>query len=164
MFSFLVGALCFRQKLFAAKAERSILYIVASAVAWLPVTAHIFVRLWPFFVPAGFVVTPLYRLAWWVSFHLSVVVMVYVMAESFRLYVDKTSRTWASLNRNSYGVYIIHVIMIGIFGTVLLNLNLPGVAKYPMLIVSTYLASNLVVSGYRSLIQSIRSGRNQPIS
>jgi surface polysaccharide O-acyltransferase-like enzyme len=85
--------------------------------------------------------------------------MAYLMVESFRRYFDRTGRIWGALNRNSYGVYIIHVIVIGVFGTLLLNLNLPALAKYPLLIVSTYLGSNLVVSLYRSLVQYLRANR-----
>jgi hypothetical protein len=56
------------------------------------------------------------------------------------------------------------VIVIGVLGTLLLNLNLPALVKYPMLIVSSYLVSNLIVSAYRSLIQTVKSSRNRSIS
>jgi len=49
--------------------------------------------------------------------------------------------------------------VIGVFGTMLLNLNLPAVVKYLILIVSTYAGSNLIVSGYRSLTQTLKSNR-----
>ena len=80
--------------------------------------------------------------------------MVYLMVERFWLYLDKTGKVWSELNRNSYGVYIIHVIMIGFFGTLLLNLNLPAVVKYLILIISTYVGSNLLVSEYRAMTQT----------
>jgi len=88
---------------------------------------------------------------------------MYVMIESFRRYLDRTGTLWSELNRNSYGVYIIHVIAIGIFGTLLLNVNMPTVAKYLILIVSTYAGSNLLVSGYRALIQTIKYSRNKSL-
>jgi peptidoglycan/LPS O-acetylase OafA/YrhL len=90
--------------------------------------------------------------------------MQYIMIESFWRYFDKTGRVWRELNRNSYGVYIIHVILIGVFGTLLLNTNLPTLAKYPLLIVSTYVGSNLVVSAYRSLVQSVKPRRKEPVA
>jgi surface polysaccharide O-acyltransferase-like enzyme len=159
--AFLLGALCYRQNVFAEKPRSKTLYTVANSVAWLPVTAHIFARLWPFFYPnpAEFPITPLYRLAWWLSFHLSLVVLMYVMIESFWRYLDKSGKLWSELSRNSYGVYIIHVIVIGIFGTLLLGLSLPAVVKYLLLIVSTYVGSNLLVSGYRALVQELKSNR-----
>jgi surface polysaccharide O-acyltransferase-like enzyme len=84
---------------------------------------------------------------------------MYVMIVSFWLYLDKTGKTWNELSRNSYGVYIIHVIVIGVFGTLLLELNIPAVVKYLTLIVSTYAGSNLIVSGYRSATQALKSNR-----
>ncbi|MGD8404781.1 MAG: acyltransferase [Anaerolineales bacterium] len=159
--AFLLGSLCYQKNVFAEKPKSKTLYTVANSVAWLPVTGHIFARLWPFFYPnpAAFPITPLYRLVWWLTFHLSLLVLMYVMIESFWRYLDTTGRLWSELNRNSYGVYIIHVIVIGIFGTLLLNLNLPAVVKYLTLFISTYVGSNLLVSGYRSLVHALKSSR-----
>jgi len=154
--TFLLGVLCYQQNIFTEKPKSKTLYTIASSVAWIPVTLHIFARLFPIFYSEGFSVTPLYRAIWWFSFDLSLLCLMYIMIESFRQYLDKTGWVWEELNRNSYGVYIIHVIMIGIFGTLLLNLNLPALLKYPILIISTYLASNLVVLGYRSLVQALK--------
>jgi surface polysaccharide O-acyltransferase-like enzyme len=151
---FLFGALCYQRNIFEELPKSKTLYIVANSVAWLPVTGHMFARLWPFFVP-DFSVTPLYRILWFISFHLSSLVMVYVMVESFWRYVNKTGKLWRVLNRNSYGVYIIHVIVIGVFGTLLLNMNLPALVKYLILVASTVVGSNLIVSGYRAAVQSI---------
>ena len=147
---FIAGTVAFRQNLFAKPPKSKGLYLKANAVSWLPVTVHIFVRIWPFMAP-DFSVTPLYRVLWFVSFHLSSLVMVYVMVESFRLYVNKTGKLWNMLNRNSYGVYIIHVSVLGVFGTLLLATGLPAVLKWIILIISTYVGSNLIVSLYQSV-------------
>jgi fucose 4-O-acetylase-like acetyltransferase len=162
--AFLLGSLSFRLNVFEQKPQSKRLYTIVNSIAWIPVTVHIFARLYPIFYPEGFSITPLYRLIWWLSFDLSLLCLLYVMIESFRRYFDKTGRIWSELNRNSYGVYIIHVIVIGVFGTVLLNLDLPALVKYPMLIILTYGASNLVFSVYRALAQSIRSSRRRSIS
>jgi len=154
--TFLLGILCFRQNVFASKPQSKTLYIVVCSIAWIPITVHIFARLFPFFYPEGFSISPLYRLIWWLSFDLSLLCMLYLMVETFWRYVDKTSRIWRELNKNSYGVYIIHVIVIGVFGTILLNLDLPAVVKYILLAVLTYLVSNLLVSLYRKVITEIK--------
>ncbi len=147
--SFLLGALFYKQAVFAEKPKGKRLYNIVNGIAWIPVTAHIFVRLIPFFSAEGFTVTPMYRLMWWVSFDLALLCMMYLMVETFRRYFDKTGKIWSELNRNSYGVYIIHVIMIGIFGTLLMRLGLPVYVKYPALILLTYMGSNLLVSIYK---------------
>jgi len=61
-------------------------------------------------------------------------------------------------------INFIHVIAIGVFATLLLNLNIPAVVKYLILIVSTYVGSNLIVSGCRSMVQTIGSIRSKSIS
>jgi peptidoglycan/LPS O-acetylase OafA/YrhL len=163
--AFLLGALCYRRNVFAEKPKSQTLHIVASSIAWIPITVHIFARLIPFMVPEGYLISPFVdRLIWWLSFHLSLVCLVYLMVESFWRYLDRTGRIWGELNRNSYGVYIIHVIVIGVFGTLLLNLNLPAVVKYLLLIVLTYVGSNLLVSLYRSVRQGLRSNRSRSVS
>jgi len=116
--------------------------------------------IWPFFV-SNFEVTPLYRFLWFTSFHLSSIVMVYVMVESFRFYLNKSGKAWQVLNRNSYGVYIIHVIVIGVFGTLLLGVALPGWAKYLILFILSYAGSNLIVLLYRLVRSSLTSNRAQ---
>ena len=160
---FLVGVLAFRQNIFSELPKKKTMYTIANAVVWLPVTVHIFARIWPFFYPnpAEFEITPLYRLIWWISFHSGAIGMVYLMVESFWRYVSGAGKLWRTLSHNSYGVYIIHVIMIGIFGTLLLNANLPALVKYPLLIISTYVGSNLLVSAYYAVKQSLRQNRNR---
>ena len=160
---FLVGVLAFRQNIFSELPKKKTMYTIANAVVWLPVTVHIFARIWPFFYPnpAEFEITPLYRLIWWISFHSGAIGMVYLMVESFWRYVDRSGKLWGTLSHNSYGVYIIHVIMIGIFGTLFLNANLPALVKYPLLIISTYVGSNLLVSVYYAVKHRVRQNRNR---
>ena len=154
---FLLGALFFRRRVFAEPPRGKRLYNVVNGLAWIPVTAHIFVRLIPFLAPEGFEVTTAYRLIWWLSFDLALACLLYIMIESFRRYLDRTGPLWSELNRNSYGVYVIHVILIGVFGTLLMKLGLPVYLKYPLLIVLTYVGSNVVVSIYRNVKETIRS-------
>jgi fucose 4-O-acetylase-like acetyltransferase len=154
---FLFGALFFRQGLLAGKPEGKRLYNTVNAIAWIPLTAHIFVRLIPFMVPEGFEITPTYRFWWWFSFDLALLAMLYVMVETFRRYFNRTGPLWSELNRNSYGVYIIHVILIGVFGTLLMKLGWPVWVKYPLLIVLTWVGSNVLVSVYRNVFRELKS-------
>jgi hypothetical protein len=149
--AFLLGTHFYRLGVFDTEPTGKRLYNTINGIAWIPVTAHIFVRLIPFFYEGGFTVTPLYRLMWWLSFDLALLCMGYVMVETFRRYLNRSGKTWRWLNQNSYGVYIIHVIMIGVFGTLLMKTGLPVYLKYPLLIILTYLGSNALVSGYKSL-------------
>jgi peptidoglycan/LPS O-acetylase OafA/YrhL len=164
---FLLGALCFRQKVFEEKPQSKTLYTIVSSTVWIPITVHMLSRvIWAISMGSlGGLISPLMdRLIWWLGFDLSVLCMVYLLVQTFWRYLDRPGRIWSELNGNSYGVYIIHVIVIGVFGTLLLNLNLPAWVKYPILVVSTYLVSNLIVSVYRSLVQTMKSSRNKSVS
>ena len=148
---FLTGAYFRQQDVFQKLASRKTWYHIVNATAWIPITVHIIARLVPFIYPEDFAVTPLYLLIWWFSFNLSLLSLMYLMIETFRRYFDKPGKVMNVLNSNSYGVYIIHVIVIGVFGTILLHFHWPAVVKYVSLIVLTYGVSNLLVWIYRSL-------------
>jgi len=154
--TFLLGSFCHKKNAFLKKPEGKKLYYTVNATSWIPVTVHIIARIYPFFDPQGFEITPLYRLIWWASFYLSLLSMLYLMIETFRRYFNKTGKIWSWLSRNSFGVYILHVIMIGLFGTLLMKTNLPALAKYPLLIILTYLFSNLAVTGFRTVLKKLK--------
>ena len=149
--SFLLGALFYNCDVFAKKPDGKRLYYTVNAIAWIPVCAHIFVRLIPFLVE-GFTVTPAYRVLWWLSFDLALLSMLYLLVETFRRYLDRTGPVWSALNSSSYGVYIIHVVLIGVFGTLLMKLGLPVYVKYPALILLTWGGSNLLVLAYNKTL------------
>jgi len=148
---FVLGVLFYRRRLFEGEPGSKSLYNVVNGIAWLPVTVHIFVRIYPFMVGDGFAVTPLYRLLWWLSFDLALLCLMFVMIETFRRYFDRSGPLWSALNRSSYGVYVIHVILIGVFGTLLMKLGLAVWVKYPALIVLTWGGANLLVLTYRNV-------------
>jgi peptidoglycan/LPS O-acetylase OafA/YrhL len=155
---FLLGALCFRNKVFEVKPKKQTMYIVASSIAWIPITVHIFSRVfWALGMGTlGGIVSPFVdRLIWWLGFDLSALCMVYLMVQSFWRHLDRTGRVWNELNRNSYGVYIIHVIIVGAIALLLLNVTMPAMVKFLILVVSAYLASNLVVGLYRRALAYI---------
>ena len=52
--------------------------------------------------------------------------------------------------------------MIGIFGTMLLNTGLPAVVKWLLLIASTYVGSNLLVSIYRAGRKALFARSGEP--
>ena len=83
------------------------------------------------------------------------------MVQSFWRYLDRSGRIWTELNRNSYGVYIIHVIVIGAIALLLLNVSVPAELKYLILTVSAYVACNLIVSLYRRAVTSLKQPANR---
>ena len=152
---FLLGALCFKLKVFDAKVESKLLYHIANSIAWIPITAYIFFLLYPWFKPGNYIVSEItHKLILWLSFHLSLLCMLYVMINTFRYYLNKQGKISKELNRNSYYVYIIHVIVMGGIALIMLNTAIPSLLKFLLLTVSTFGASNLIISLYRKIITS----------
>lgn len=116
----------------------------------------------PFIAPAGFMLSPVAdRLVYWLSFYLSLLCLLYLTIETFRRYLDKPGKIWHELNRNSYYVYLIHVIVLGGIALLLLNSAMPSLLKYLTLTVSTIMASNLIISLYRQAVTGNKA-INQP--
>jgi fucose 4-O-acetylase-like acetyltransferase len=155
---FLLGSLALQQNAFATKPTHKRMYIFVNLTVWIPILIYIFFLLIPFLNPGASVTTPVVdRLIVWLSFYLSLFSLLYVFIQTFWRYVDRTGRIWEELNRNSYAVYIIHVVVMGVIALVLLNSAMSSVLKYFTLTVSTYIASNLIVSLYRMAVEGIRS-------
>jgi hypothetical protein len=160
--TFLLGSLCFRQKVFASKPESQKLYIFVSSTAWIPILINIFFLLIPLFSPDASLISPVVdRLIYWLSFYLSLLCLMYVLIETFWRYLDKTGRIWNELNKNSYGVYIIHVIVLGVIALLLLNSALPSLLKYLTLALSTFVVCNLIISLFRKATTEIRIRRDK---
>lgn len=151
--AFLLGAFCFRRRVFDAEPKGKLLYHIINSVAWIPVTIYIVFLLFPWFRPGSSIVSPILdRLILWFCFHLSLFCLVYATIETFRRYLDKPGKVREELNRNSYYVYIIHVIVTGSLAWVMLNSAIPSLVKYLVLTVSTWLVSHLIISFCRKVI------------
>ena len=77
--------------------------------------------------------------------------MVYLMICTFRFYVNRKGALAQALGRYSYGVYIVHFVIMGALALVLLRVDLPSVAKYGILAVATFVCSNLAVAIYKAV-------------
>jgi hypothetical protein len=100
------------------------------------------------------------RVVYYGSMLLSMLSLLYVLLYAFRFSLNKTSWWMEELNTNSYSVYIIHVVVIGLIALPLLHFSIPAFVKFLILTLSAYLASNLLISGYR---RTIRKLFNKPL-
>ena len=79
------------------------------------------------------------------------------MVITFKNYFNKQGKLWKELNGNSYGVYIIHVIVMGGIALPMLNTLIPSLLKFLILTIVTFVMSNLIVSFYKRLFEKIRN-------
>lgn len=155
--AFLLGAHCFKLGVFEAKPKGWTLFIVVNAIAWVPVLAYIIFLIHPLLHPGSFIVSKtVHMLVQWFSFHLSLLCLGYLTIETFRRYLNRQGKIRNELNRNSYYVYIIHVVVMGFLALVLLKMAIPSLVKYLVLTVLTYLVSNLIASGGRKIMDKFQ--------
>jgi hypothetical protein len=144
--TFLIGTLCYQKRLFAQPPQRKWLYIAANTVAWIPINAYVVFLLYPWINPGSFLVSASAdRLILWASFHISLLMLVYLTIETFRRYQTKAGYWRQLANHNSYSVYIVHTVVLGIIALGLQQLALPSLVKYATLATGTYVVSHLIV-------------------
>ena len=142
-------------KIFEAERTNKKLYIIINCIAWIPINFYLFAVIYSFIKPGDFIFSEIAdKLLIWLGFHLSLLCLLYIFITTFRYYVNKQGKISKELNKNAYNVYIIHVIVIGAIALIILNTAMPSLLKYFILTVSSYLASNLIISAYRKVIKS----------
>ena len=146
---FLLGSLFFQQQSFATKPTDKKWYTAVNVLVWIPLTIYMLFLIFPFVAQKEFMISPVADMfITWLTFYFSLLGLLYLFIETFWRYVDKTGTVWRELNQNSYYVYLIHVIVMGVIATLLLNLNVPSLLKYLTLTLATFVVSNLIVSLY----------------
>ena len=90
----------------------------------------------------------------WLSFYLSLLGLLYLLMMVFKHYLNRPGNIRGELNQNSYNVYIIHTIVLGVIAAAMLGAAIPAVLKLLILIASTYVVSNLLVYFYRKVVKT----------
>ena len=91
------------------------------------------------------------RATYYLTALLSMFSILYLLVHGFSNGLNRTGRIWTVLSRNSYYVYVIHMIVIGIIALPLTYLAFPVIVKYLFLAFTSFIASNLLVSGFYAL-------------
>lgn len=155
---FLLGALCQERKVFE-KPKNIKLYILSNVVLTFALSVFTAVALNLFFnlIDPGrnhfFVSSFVDRTLYYSTAFLSMFSFLYVMLHTFRFSFNKTNSLMNQLDKNSYSVYIIHVIVLGLIALPLVHLAIPAFVKYLLLAVLAFVLSNGVVYAYRRLLE-----------
>ncbi len=83
----------------------------------------------------------------------SMISFLHVLLYTFKHYLNRTNKIISELSRNSYYVYIVHLIVLGLLALMMINVTFNPVVKFFVLSIVTYTVSNIMVSGYRRLFQ-----------
>ena len=153
---FLTGAISYKHRLFVEGKRNKKLEIIAHSIGWIPVNLYLAGIIYGLIKPDQYLFSKamdvfLLRL----SFMLSLIYFIYTLLITFRNYADKNGVVWRHLNKNSYGVYIIHVIVMGLMALVFRGMGIPSLVKFFSLVLSSYLISNFFVYLYDQIKSKI---------
>jgi len=167
---FLLGSLCFKLRVFESDVKNKKQYIWSNVVLSVSMTVFTVVAMNLFFNmidPARnyfFVSLWVDRAIYYTSLLLTMMSFLYIFVYVFRFNLNKSNRIMNELNKNSYAVYIIHLIVIGGVALLLLNINIPAFVKLLVVIILSYSISNGIVSAYRALFQKYFSSNGLRIA
>ena len=93
------------------------------------------------------------RLAYYASAVFSMLSFLHVLIYIFRHSLNQVNKTMAELNRNSYAVYIIHMVILGLIALPLLHVPISGFWKFVVLSILTFAVSNALIYAFREIFQ-----------
>jgi len=161
---FLLGSLCNMLNVFESKTKNKRLFILSNVVLTLSLGIFTVVALNFLFnmieperniyIISGTVDGTLY----YSSLLLAMFSFLYILIYVFQFRINYTNRIMGELSKNSYSVYIIHTVVIGLIALAILNIYMPALIKFLLVTVLAFIISNLLVSGYRVVFQKMLSG------
>ena len=127
---------------------------IIHSLGWLPINLYIFLIIYTLIYPNNYIVNKVIHISIVrISFTLSLAYLIYTMVTVFWNSFNKTGKMIRILNSYSYGVYIIHVIVIGFFSAMLLSIDIHHFLKFIITILSSYIISNGVIFIYNNTIK-----------
>ena len=82
-----------------------------------------------------------------------------IFIHAFRFNLNKTNHILSELSKNSYSVYIIHMVVLGVVALAMINLPVHGGVKYVLLSAFTFLLSNMIIYSWREVRQKSVSAK-----
>lgn len=153
--AFLLGSLCFKLKVFESDKKNKRLYLYVNIVLTLVLGIFTVVALNSFFNLIDpqrnyyFISAFGDRVVYYLTAILSQLSILYLFLYSFRHKLNKSNALMNELNSNSYYVYIIHMIVMGVIALTLIDLPMPGMLKFIILSILTFAVSNVLLYAWR---------------
>jgi peptidoglycan/LPS O-acetylase OafA/YrhL len=157
--SFLLGSLCNKLNVFESNKPNYKIYILSNVTLTIFLTIFTFVALNLFYnlIEPGrnyfFISEFADRVIYYSSAILSMLCFLQILLHVFRFNLNKTNPVFSELGRNSYSVYIIHMIVLGIIALAMMQLPIHGGIKYVLLSVFTFLLTNMIIYSWRQAKQ-----------
>jgi hypothetical protein len=156
---FLLGALCNKLKVFETRKRSKKFYVLSNVVNAISIGIFTVVALNLFFnmIDPGrnyyFISGTIDVLVYYLTALLSMLSLLHILIYTFRFNFNKSNGLMRELNKNSYAVYIIHIVVMGVIALLLINVNVPTFFKYLILTILTLVISNVIATVYRRVFK-----------
>ena len=150
---FLLGAVSYQQTVFKVLPNKKTFYYILCSTLWIPMNIYIGLLINMFLNPGKFLFSEIIdKMIIWLSLQLSMLGMLYILINTFRFYFDSQGLILKRLSSYSYGVYILHMIVVGGFALLLLNTSLSSMAKYLVVGFASFITCNLMMAFYKEIL------------
>ncbi|HKI90596.1 MAG TPA: acyltransferase family protein, partial [Draconibacterium sp.] len=155
--SFLLGSLCNKLNVFKGTKPNYKIYIASNVTLTISLVIFTVVALNLFYnlVEPGrnhfFISDFVDRVIYYASAILIMLSFLQVFIHVFQFNLNKTNAVLNELSKNSYSVYIIHMIVLGVIALALGHLPIHGGIKYVLLSGFTFLLSNMIIYSWREV-------------
>lgn len=157
---FLLGSLCNKLKVFESNIKKIKYYIISNVVLTLSLGIFTVTALNMFFNMIDpsrnfyFISVFFDKVLYYSSMLLSMLSFLQILVHVFRFNLNKTGKLLSEMSRNSYYVYIIHMVVLGVIAVILLPVALPAMIKFLILAILTFVVSNILVSAYHGFFRN----------
>jgi hypothetical protein len=157
--AFMLGTLCNKLGVFDSEKQDKKLYIWSNVVLGVALSVFTATALNLFFNMIDpsrnyFFVSPFVdRLAYFATTIISMLSFLHVLVYTFRKRLNRSNKMMAELSRNSYNVYIIHMVVMGLLALPLLHVPIAGFWKFIILSILTFATSNVLIYVFREVFQ-----------
>jgi len=157
-FVFLLGSLAYKENVFRNETRNKKQVIWVNIILYVALTIYIITILNLFFnmITSGreyyFISKFWDKLTMYISLMVSMLSFIYVWVDLFRFKFNKTNVLLAEMSRNSYNVYVIHMIVIGVIALAFLNIELPVFVKFIVLSCLSFAGSHAIIYTLRKLV------------
>ncbi|MCG6189884.1 acyltransferase family protein [Maribellus maritimus] len=157
--SFLLGSLCYKLNAFKGTKPNYKIYIASNVT--LTISLGVFtlfaINLFYNLIEPGrnhfFISNFADRLVYYASALLAMMSFLQILIHAFRFNLNKTNPVLNELSKNSYAVYIIHMVVLGVVALAMIHLPVHGGIKYVLLSGFTFLLSNMIIYSWRETRQ-----------
>jgi len=137
---FILGVQYYMLDAFSKIKMRKKINILIHSVGCISINLYIFFIVYELINPNDFVVNKIVHIALYrMFFTLALTYLLFAFISLFKDKINITNKFTRMLNSSSYGVYIIHVIALGIISTTLLNIDISHFMKFTITVLITYL-------------------------